>query len=268
MRIFEVQAVVTGSSGSRLKFEIDYGPAGIGNRYLLIDGKRAYNLGINCQTCSLLFERMQGAIRSVEIEKTAEALRRGVASLSDAVVRTAGLGLPEGQYIALLGEAPVRIVFPQGEGDYFSEDQIALWGEDRFWCLPHDPRVPYFRAGEMDIGESRRLYNFVVPMYPTKWLTFRDKSEYEREMKEAGSGTAIAVSILDVRGPADYEGDPDPLEHWCFTHYLIEGHHKLHAASESGRSLKLLSFVAVGQCVASRKQIEQAIGFLRKSTAD
>lgn len=268
MHIFGSHAVVTGNPDSRLKFETDYGSAGIGNRYLLIDGKRAYNLGINCQTCSLLFVRMEGANQSVEIEKTADALRQGVAELSDPVVEAIGLGLPQGEYLTFLGESPVRIVYPQGEGDYFSEDQIALWGEDRFWCLPHDPRVPYFRAGEMDIGKSRRLYNFIVPMYPTRWLTFRERSVYEEEMSVTGSGTAVGVSILDVRGPADYECDPDPLEHWCFTHYLIDGHHKLHAASELDQRLKILSFVAIGQCAASREQIEQAIGFLKTSTAD
>ena len=168
MRILESLLISTGSPSSRLKFEAERGSVGIGARYLLIDGKRVYNLGSNCQTCSLLFERLPAAIRSVEIEETADTLSKGVRSLSDPILKTIGAGIPEGDYMALLGETTTRLVYPKGEGDYFCEDQIALWGEDKFWCLPHDPRVPYFRAGEMDIGESRKLFNFIVPMYPTQ----------------------------------------------------------------------------------------------------
>lgn len=265
MRIFDSLYIATGSSASRLRFEAERGPVGIGTRYLLIDGKRAYNLGIDCQTCSLLFERLPGANQSVEIENTAEALRKGVGSLSDAVVRIVGMGLPEGDYLAFLGETALHITYPSGKGDYFCEEQITLWGEDKFWCLPHDPRIPYFRAGESDIGESRKLFNFIVPMYPTKWLTFKAPSVYDQDLRANGVGTAVALSILDVRSPADWNGDetPDPVEHWCFTHYLIDGHHKLHSASESGNPLRILSFVALVQSACTRDQLEQAISLLR-----
>jgi hypothetical protein len=265
MRIFDSLHISAGRRDSRLRFETECGPVGIGNRYLLIDGKRAYNLGINCQTCSLLFERLPGANQSIEIENTAEALRKGVEALSDAVVRTVGVGLPEGEYLAFLGETALQITYPRGRGDYFCEEQIELWGEDKFWCLPHDPRIPYFRAGESDIGESRKLFNFIVPMYPTKWLTFRAPSVYDRELLANGAGTAVALSILDVRSPADWDGGetPDPVEHWCFTHYLIDGHHKLHSASEAGNPLRILSFVALAQSACTRDQVEQAISFLR-----
>jgi hypothetical protein len=94
MRTFDAQPISTGSSDSRLRFEAERGPVGVGNRYLLIDGERAYNLGIDCQTCELLFQRLPGANQSVEIEKTAEALRKGVGSLADPIVEVLGAGLP------------------------------------------------------------------------------------------------------------------------------------------------------------------------------
>lgn len=266
MRIFQSQAISTGTPNSRLKFEAVYGAVGIGDRYLLIDDKRAYNLGVNCQTCSLLFERLPGANQSVQIESAAEALRNGVVSLSDSIVATIGAGLPEGEYVALLAETDLNLVIPGAKGDYFCEDQIALWGEDKFWCLPHDPRIPYFKAGDLDIGGSRKLFNFVVPMYPTKWLTFKAPSVYDQELRTEGRGTAIAVSVFDVRSPADWERDevpPDPVEHWCFTHYLIDGHHKLHAASKAGKPLNILSFVALALSLSSRDELEQAVSFLR-----
>ena len=83
-------------------------------------------------------------------------------------------------------------------------------------------------------------------------------------MEANGAGTAVAISILDVKGPTTWVGeqDPDPVEHWCFTHYLLDGHHKLHAAHEAGRSLRLLSFIALAQGVAERPQVDEALGML------
>ena len=68
------------SPNSRLSFESDRG-----DRYLCLDGKRACHVGFGCQTCSFLFERLSGANQAVEIEATAEALRKGVNSLNDEV---------------------------------------------------------------------------------------------------------------------------------------------------------------------------------------
>jgi hypothetical protein len=250
-----------GSSTSRLRFEADLGPAHIGNRYLLLDGKRAYDLGINCQTCSTLFQRLAGANKSLQIEKTADALRNRIDSLGEEVVSTLALGLPEGEYIRTLADISLLLVKPGDQCDYFSAEEVALWGEDPFWCLPHDPRVPYFRGGERDLGDGRRLFNFVVPMYPTKWLTFRTVSDYKKEMETRGTGTAVAISVLDIKGPSVWVGDEpkDPVEHWCFNHYLLDGHHKLQAAHQSGRPLRLLSFVALSQGVSTREEVEEAL---------
>jgi hypothetical protein len=250
--------VKTGSPGSRVQFESERG-----DRYLLLDGKRAYHVGFGCQTCSFLFERLAGANGPAQIEATAEALRNGVSSLDDEVVRVVGRGLPEGEYAVILGQASVEDVTPGAANDYFVREQIALWGEDTFWCLPHDPRVPYFRAGDKDIGDGRKLFNFVVPMFPLKWLTMSPESEQLEAIKTKSSGTAVSIAILDVRGPADWHGHkPDPVEHWCLTHYLLDGHHKLHAASRSGKPLRLLSFVACSQYASEKADIERVISVM------
>lgn len=252
----------TGSTRSRLKFEWELGAVGIGLRYLTLDGTRAYKLGSNCQTCSFLFERLPGATKSVEIQDTADALRQGVNSLNESVVSTVGLGLPEEEYLVSLGETPVKLTSPGDREDYFSREQITLWGEDSFWCLPHDPRVAYYRGGEKDLGGKRRLFNFIVPMFPTKWLGFRAVSQYIAELSANGLGTAVSLSVLDVKGPADYEGDPDPSEHWCLTHFIVDGHHKLYVASEAGQPLRLLSFLALSQSASTREEVEQALAIL------
>jgi hypothetical protein len=253
-----------GSSTSRLRFESDSGPVGVGSRFLLLDGKRAYDLGINCQTCATLFQRLPGANQSLKIEETAEALRHVVQSLDEEVVSTVGLGLPEDEYIGALADTSFLLVQPGEEKDYFLTEETALWGEDTFWCLPHDPRVPYYRAGDWEMGKRRTLFSFIVPMYPAKWLKMGTVSEYTRKQETEGTGTAVAISILDVKGPADWAGKepPGPIEHWLLTHYLLDGHHKLHAAQMSGKPLRLLSFIAVSQGVSTGEQVEEALKLL------
>lgn len=252
-----------GSSNSRLSFESDRG-----DRYLCLDGKRAYHVGFGCQTCSFLFERLSGANQAVQIESTAEALRNGVNSLNDEVVRLIEAGLPEDNYCAILGEFPVTMVKPGEPDDYFVKEQIALWGEDPFWCLPHDPRVPYFRAGDRDMGESKQLFNFIVPMFPTQWLNMTTVAEYKEALATKSSGTAIALGVLDVRSPVDWKQEkaPGPTEHWCLTHYLLDGHHKLNAASEAGKPLRLLSFIGSSFGLSEQSGIQRVVDLMKTTS--
>ncbi len=114
----------------------------------------------------------------MQVKATAEALRTGVDSLNDDIVNVIGHRLPEGEYNVVLAEGPVSLVKPGDVNDYLVNEQVLLWGEDNFWCLPHNPRVPYFRVGDQDIGKDARLFNLVVPMFPTKWLTMTTASKY------------------------------------------------------------------------------------------
>src|SRR5260370_6038648 len=144
LRIFSRAVIKTGKAESRIGFAIEGG-----DRYLNLDGKRAYHLGNICQTCEFLFERLGGANASVKIESAIEALRVGIGAISDPVVEEIGMGLPSDDYIACLSDAQLQLVRRGEHDDYFLKEQIELWGIDGFWDLPHDPRVPYYRAGEI-----------------------------------------------------------------------------------------------------------------------
>src|SRR5580700_6378516 len=97
-RVLATERVKTGSIGSRLTFKVDVSAVGIGDRYLAIDDKRFYKLGINCQTCATLFQRLPDANKSLEISETAEALRHDLQSLEEDVVAKVGLGMPLDEY--------------------------------------------------------------------------------------------------------------------------------------------------------------------------
>ena len=159
-----------------------------------------------------------------------------------------------------------RLVVPSKEGDYFFDEQVALWGVDSFWGMPHYTKAEYYRTGLANIGNKRGLFEFVVPMFPKNYLRADTISSYKIAFSESVLPTALAISILDVKQPANWNGNPDITEHWCLSHYLLDGHHKFYAAAELGAPVSILSFLAPEKGVSSREQVAEAIDTLK--TAD
>lgn len=92
-------------------------------------------------------------------------------------------------------------------------------------------------------------------MLPPAWNDQRRVSEFARLLAESSSPTAVAVSILDVCAPAVDDRSADYYDHWGLTHFLLDGHHKVQAAAENGRPLRLLSLLAVDASLATPDQV-------------
>jgi hypothetical protein len=247
---------VSGSS-SIVAFE-RYADTGFGRR-LTVAGRPAYNLSPLCDTCDFIFERMEGANQSAGSEAAEEALRRGLDGLEAAVVEAAASALPDGDYrVALLDVLP-RLVWPGDESDYFTHEQLDVWEIDPFWGLPHNPKVPYFRTDNRRLPPDALLFEFVVPMFPPRWLNSEAVDEHRERAERGEHATALAVSVLDVRQPADWEGDPEITKHWCLAHFLLDGNHRVYAASEAGATVRILSFLSLEWSIATPDEIEQAL---------
>jgi hypothetical protein len=74
--------------------------------------------------------------------------------------------------------------------------------------------------------------------------------------------TALAVSVLDVRGPATREEGPAVTEHWCLAHYLLDEHHKTYAATLAQKPITLLSFLATAESVATEENVDHVLEVL------
>jgi len=252
-------------SGSIVGFEAR-GPGLPAWRYLTIHGKRAYDLGIVCGTCAYLFERMEGANDTIDVGALTQSLFKGVERLDDGLVDALALLMPASSYrVALLRLVP-RPVRLGSANDYFTAEQIEnQGGVDGFWGLPHHPKVPYYRAGDRDIAFDRgrtngavgRLFEFITPMFPEQYLAAERAADYAAALSGGALPTAVAISVLDVKGPATRG-----IDHWCLGHYLLDGHHKVAAAARLGLPLTLISFLAVDQCIAGEDEIDAALGAL------
>jgi hypothetical protein len=225
-------------------------------RYLAIDGQRIFRLGNICETCGFFFDRLNDPATTIAGCAVAEGLRTGIASLDDGAVRRTVPLLPVGRYRGILLDTSLTLVEPGGPGDYFVEDQRALWNEVAESEPPHDPRTAYYRGRSPRLGPVRQLFEFVVPLVPPDRLDQDTVAAYERRRRQDEHPTALAISVFEVTGPAFWHGDPQITEHWCLAHYLLDGNHKALAAARVGKPLRILSFLALDESLARADQIE------------
>jgi hypothetical protein len=225
------------------------------NRYLTLNGKRAYEVGNVCSTCAFFFERLGGANGSIDPGPgRVEQLAQGLTALDPALINHLGAMMPPRDYsVSLLNLSPQAVTLGS-PGDYFVTEQQETWGANGFWNLPHYPKVPYYRLPERRLSPTRRLFEFVIPMYPRSWLKTDRLDEYRRALASNRKPTAVAVSLLDIKQPHD-----SPDEHWCLAHYIVDGHHKIEAASLEGQSLSLLSFLARGAGASTEAETDELL---------
>lgn len=232
------------------------------DRFLTIEGKRAYYIGNVCGTCSFLFERLEGANQSISPKQISERFKNGLKEVDLELLSDIKLILPDGDYIATLLKVEPKRVSLGSERDYFFNDQIQTWGIDGFWGLPHYPKIEYYRGRTENLETAQRLFEFIVPMFPSSWLKKEEVAAYAQMIKSAETPTALAISILDIKAPAVYDEQASVTEHWCLAHYLLDGHHKIFAASETETPITLLSLLSLNDSIASEEQINNLISRL------
>ncbi|WP_344999867.1 hypothetical protein [Tsukamurella soli] len=164
--------------------------------------------------------------------------------VDDSILKAFSPLLPQDEYLPLLLEVRPELVAPHGERDYFTHEQVATWGVDNFWGLPENPRSYYYRTFETSVGADGHLYEFVVPMVPPSWNDSVRVQHYVDLIRDGVTPTAVALSVLDVCQPATDGDDRDCYAHWGLSHFLLDGHHKLEAAAQSGASVQLLALVS------------------------
>jgi hypothetical protein len=220
---------------------------------LRIGGKRIVDMGNYCNTCALLFEHMANPRQRVSVTELADHLKRGVRRYEFYGVLPKVIPvLPRGGYEIALLEMQPRLVQRGSADDYFVAEQAPLWGFNMGGESSHDPGVDYYRATTLTLAPDTALFEFIVPLYDTKRLNPDTVTDYERSIQRGAKPTAMSISLLDMREPAMWPADPPTItRHYVLSHYLIDGHHKVFAAAQTGKPMTLLSFLARDHCMAS-----------------
>ena len=106
--ILDLQNREIKDSKSIISFETTGGGAWkVWNRYLCVEGKKAYHIGNICGTCTFFFERMEGANQSINPEKVIDSLNAGVKQLDNELLQKLQEIFPDGEYVVLLKLTPL-----------------------------------------------------------------------------------------------------------------------------------------------------------------
>lgn len=236
------------SSSSSVAFEQDGEGDKLGDWVLTIDGRRAFDLGYPCESCTWIFRRVGDASLRMSPREVSERLGSGAISLDDdTLLGILAQAVPAGQYTAsLLGVCPT-LIQPGDPGDYFA-NEFSKSSKYR----AHNPGAAYYRtisrrftAEEIEAKEAELFVELVVPLYPVERCLTPVVSDWAARLRQGATPAALAVSIISCVHLYDwgYNFEPDPPTHWVLTHYLLDGHHKMLAASRERRPLKLLSLL-------------------------
>lgn len=226
------------------------------DRYLTIEGEKAFHIGNICGTCEFFFERLEGANQDASPREVISALEKGVSKLDDDLLSKVSPILPDGDYTVSLMEVKPGLVAPGTEEDYFTNEQVRVWGIDSFWGLPHHPKTKYYRGETKVLSRKSKLFEFIVPTFPVHWLDNETVEKYKSLISAGGRPTALCLSLLDIKEPSDAQHDPSHPEHWCLTHYIVDGHHKVFSAEQVNQPVTILSFLAKNECIAEAEEIE------------
>ena len=231
---------------------------GVGRRLMWQGADPAFELSWWCGTCPLLFKRLEGATETLSLPEMQQTLNSGIDKIEDSVLDAFTAILPEGSYVPLLLHVQPELVYPGRKGDYFSEERVDTWGISGFWGLPEYPQTPYYRTWQAPVNAEAHAFEFVVPMVPPNWNESSRVEEYGQELLNSSTPTAVALSILDVCAPAVDRGT-DYYNHWGVTHFLLDGHHKMQAAAEAHRPLRLLSLLSIEGGLSESSDVERLI---------
>lgn len=258
---------VIGTDDPRLRFGEEPKAQGgwAGRRLLYLEDRPAYELSFWCGTCGILFRRLDGANATASVGELSERLNAGLDDIDTVVVETFAQLLDRGRYLPLLLEILPTMVSPLKEGDYFAEEQVSTWGVNGFWGLPEYPHTPYYRTYETAVEKDAHLYEFVVPMVPPSWNDPGVTAQHADLLTGTSKPTAVAVSTLDVCAPATDIPGREWYHHWGLTHFLLDGHHKVQAAAETRRPLRLLALLSLDASLAVPEQIDRLPALRRQA---
>jgi hypothetical protein len=187
--------------------------------YLNIGRIPLYYIGTMCETCQAVFERVNTAKLPLTPEQLSTQLGAGLSTISQAVIDTMTALLPSGRYqVGLITMKPLLMI---GQ-----EPPVSL-----------SCQADYYWLGHFDETHKGSDYELLLPIVPRSNLSEIRVRDYRAMFKTGQEPVALAFSMRDDRAVAGQ------FYQTTLAHFLLDGHHKVMAASQMSRSITLLSFL-------------------------
>jgi hypothetical protein len=93
-----------------------------------VRGERVFEYGCPCGTCGILFRKLRSVADRLSDTEGVELLGSLDAVPGDDVLRRLARVLAPGRYRPIVAEAPVRLVEPGTDDDYFANEVVQVFG--------------------------------------------------------------------------------------------------------------------------------------------
>jgi hypothetical protein len=243
----------------------------IGQRYITLDSQPVFMTGNHCGSCGFFFQRVGGEGVGLSSSEISSRLNSGLDGIDEEIIDATRPLLPTGRYTPTMYTITPRLTELGAPDDYYTGERTVMWGDpSAFWQgVEGGPKTAYYRARTIPFDDNKALYEFIVPFGSFDDLDAQRVDAFESDIRGGSRPTALALTLLSVQALSPWwEYDetpwlaPDIEEHWCVTHYLIDGHHKTLAASRVGLPLSLLSLMTDEGYRSKREDIERALKLL------
>ncbi|MGH1437525.1 MAG: hypothetical protein ACRBG0_24015 [Lewinella sp.] len=245
---------------SRITFETTGGGSWkVWDRFISLDKEKMYHIGNVCGTCEFFFIKQSKSLEINFNEKhLIESLNDGNLELTKSTVSELSKIIPNGNYLVLNSRIKPEIVTSESDNNYFKKEQREAWRDDfdEESLKPEETeynnyyREPLEDFGKMKYDHKEAFFNFFVPLYKTNELNESRVEFYKEKISKGEKPIVVSIGVLDVKTSEEYplingeEVNPDFGTHWCLANYVIDGHHKLKAASELNQEIGLITFVS------------------------
>jgi hypothetical protein len=247
-------------SNGRLSFSLRVDNTQPWWRDLDLDREPLYRIGNICDTCEAIMGKFKDAKFPIAPAELSQQLREGLEVVSQPVIETISQILPKGKYVvSLLDVQPALVKFHP----WHSDEIIYLWLNATApfvlsELLPDAEQIYPLWGVENDAIkfpeiDKNRLYEALFPLVEESQLNRSVIENYKLSMVEGLRPTALAFSVVDVRFPSGRGFE------WQLAHFLLDGHHKVMAASELDQPLTILSFLNTDESFAGSEYIDDII---------
>jgi len=220
------------------------------DRFITIDNDPIWHVGNVCGTCEFFFKTFTSEKQQV-IEQVRDSLNEGIDSIEEIPGGLLKL-LPNGEYIKMFFEVNPKLAGSSEMPDYFRTELIETWPLDDLDGTQNSDISPYYRTVPRTVKKSEAVFDFYIPQYDPALLDDERVEYYIEQLRKGEIPTVVSVSVLDIKGPAlwpvDEKGNNVESRygtHWCFSNYILDGHHKMYASYKSGIPITILSFLSL-----------------------
>ncbi len=233
--------------------------------FISYNNEQLFHIGNICGTCAFFYRQLKTDIKtSITAETVRDQLNTGLHLLEKDIIDNLSPLFPTGEYEVFLFEINPYQTRHNTKRDYFTEEQEILWNYgDEDSEKAKKPGMAYYRGNDGQISETGKLFELFIPLYQPEDLNEEKIRYYQEEIRAGKKPTALSLSLIDIKESMIYEEEPEDgiVCHWYLANYLLDGHHKIEAASREGKPITLISFIAKDR---SYKVMDKIVNYYNK----